>query len=95
MAVFAENDENIKRFEEYADMILIWVMLWIVGRGKVQEIAHITVWEIYAKEGGGGCRILCIESCKDKKENVVQTIYLLRTWTMLNALIGIQAEWLK
>ena len=51
-------------------MILIWVMLWIVGRGQVQEIAHITVWEIYAKEGGGGCRILCIESCKDKKENV-------------------------
>ena len=54
MAVFVENDENIKRFEEYADMILIWVMLWIVGRGKVQEIAHITVWEIYAKEGGVG-----------------------------------------
>ena len=79
-AVFAENDENIKRFEEYADMILIWVMLWIVGRGQVQEIAHITVWEIYAKEGGGGCRILCIESCKDKKENVVQRMYLLKTW---------------
>ena len=38
-------------------IILLWIALWIWiagGGGQVQEMARITVTEIYAKEGGGG-----------------------------------------
>ena len=38
-------------------IILLWIALWIWiagGGGQVQEMARITVTEIYAKEGGRG-----------------------------------------
>ena len=36
------------------DIILLWLALWIWIWGQVQEMARITVTEIYAKEGGRG-----------------------------------------
>ena len=39
---------------QYMYIILLWLALWIWIWGQVQEMARITVTEIYAKEGGRG-----------------------------------------